>query len=193
MRLAFVLRHRRRFLMHFDTSRGTALPSAPSSTLKRTLAHQATVRKTPRVDRAQSPAGCSPTVDFNSSSTSSSRGNLSLSSLKGDYFGRATRAVPPAFRGEKHKGKGKSHPNKSLTFFEGPLHDKSHIEFHFAQTYPKTSTPKAVHLDNPKSSVSNFQQSVCGTLPSYECKEGLLNGRLNWRCVTSCVVRINYG
>lgn len=178
--------------MHFDPSKGTGLPSGPSSTLKRTLAQQATAHKIPRVDGAQSPARSSSTVfspDFEmpgSSSTSSSRGNLNVSSSKGAYFGRATRAAPPAFRGGKNKGKGQSHPSKSRTFFEGPLHDKSHIESHFAQNYPNASIPKAVHLDNPKSSASNFQNTVCGTLPSYECKEGLLNGRPNWRCVASC-------
>lgn len=177
--------------MHFDPSKGTALPSAPSSTLKRTLSQQATARKIPRVDGAQSPARSSSTVfspDFNmpgSSSTSSSRGNSNASSSRGAYFGRATRAAPPAFQAGKRKGKGKSHSSKSSTIFDGPLHDKSHVESHFAQTYPNASTPKSVHLDNPKSSVSNFQHTVCGTLPNYECKEGLLNGRLIWRCVAS--------
>lgn len=176
--------------MHFDT------PIGISSTLKRTLAQQATVRKTPRVDEAQSP-GSSSTVfspDFKvpgSSSTPSSQGNLNSSS-KGAYFGRATRAAPPAFRGGKNKGRGKGHPRRYPTSFEGPLHDKSHIESHFAQTYPHASAPKAVHLDNPKSFVSNFQNTVCGTLPSYECKEGLLDGRPNWRCVASCIVGMNY-
>lgn len=189
MRFAFILRHRRRLLMQFDPSQGSL---ASSNNLKRTFAQQATARKVPKIEGAQTP-------------TSSSRGTTSIfspefvmpnpppppsssshvgSRSKGSSFGRSSRAPPPSFKGGR--GKGKSSVSLALSrlpLLEGPVHAEQDIEAQFADNYPGAPLPKPVLVSNPKGSLSNWMSNAYNKLPTYESKEGRLeDGRIVWRC-----------
>jgi len=188
MHFAFLLRHRRRLLMHFDPSKGTPLSSSASVSLKRSLAQQATAnaRKIPRTEKAQAPATSSlsssrrgsppvfsPEFQMPTPSSSSSPNLSSNSSNFHRSLGkRAKRATPPAFKGT---GKG--------NVLDGPMRDMNHIVMEFNQQHPDASELKPVHSLNPKSAVANFETIVFGTLPHYDSVEGLVNGRKIWRCV----------
>lgn len=197
--------------MHFDPSQGSSL-TASTSTLKRTLAQQATAtaRKIPRVDGADSPASSSSSTSKTNgrgsstvfspefqmptpSSSTSGQMNSGASWSRGGNFGRANRAAPPAFRGGKGKGKGKG-PSSKATVFEVPVRDKVQIEKQFHQDHPGSTLPKSVHLENPKSALSNFENTVYGTLPKYESIEGVINGKHNWRyaCISLDHITASY-
>lgn len=194
MRLAFVLRHRRRLLMQFDPLRGSQLSSS-SSSLKRTLAQQATARKIPRIEGTEnSPSAFSSTnrvttqgsssvfsPEFKMPTSSSSHIN-STTKGRGGSFSRPVRAAPPAFGGSKSKGRGKSSGSR-LPVLEGPFHDSDHITAHHEQEYPNLKSLRPIDIQNPKSALSNFQNNAFGTLPQYKFVEGVLNGRHIWRWV----------
>jgi hypothetical protein len=185
--------------MQFDPSKGTPLSSSASTSLKRSLAQQSTAsaRKTPRVEGTETPASLyssssrrgssvfSPEFEMPTPSSSASQLSSNSMSRGGSLGQRTTRAVPAAFKGTKNKGRSKSNAGPRTTVFEGPLHDRNYIIAQYDQEYSDIAPPKPIHVQNPKSSLSNFQHTVFGTLPQYDFAEGSVKGREIWRYIFS--------
>jgi hypothetical protein len=176
--------------MQFDPSKGTPLSSSASTSLKRSLSQPATAsaRKAPRIEKNEalsstfssgrgaglgSSSVFSP--EFQMPTPSSSSSQLNSSSKSGSSGQRATRAAPPVFKGTKSKGRGKS--NAKLAVLEGPLRDRDYIVTQYGRNYPGGTTLKAMHTQNPKSSLSNWVLAAYGTQPQYQFSEGLIDGR----------------
>jgi hypothetical protein len=194
--------------MQFDPSKGTPLSPSASTSLKRSLAQQATAsaRKAPRIEGTEALASStssskratgrdsssvfSPEFQMPTPSSSTSSQLTSSSWSRGGSFGqRATRAPPPVFKVAKGKGRGKGSTVPKATVFEGPLHDRNYVVMQFDQEYSGVPPLKPVHAQNPKSTLSNWLQNENGTLPQYEFVEGFMDGRKIWRYPLCCLHR----
>ncbi|KAF9453818.1 P-loop containing nucleoside triphosphate hydrolase protein [Macrolepiota fuliginosa MF-IS2] len=182
-RLALLVRHWQRPLMHFDPAQraSSSNPSkaAPAGT-KRSFSQQAAAlpdvppssSKAPRIDLSQRsprrhPSPSPNTSHQQSSGMSSSRGQGSRGRGGGFQFKhQSSSSSGPSFsRSQKKK------PQRRLPRLDGPLHNEEYI----VQEHKKSPLPlKPLHESTPKSSLGNFSMMAAGKTPSYTFTEGYI-------------------
>jgi hypothetical protein len=203
MRLAFVLRHRRRLLMPFDTA-GSLPSSSAHPHLKRSFAQQATAQRTedppstadalhrsatrenhrpgkvPKIQRAQSPSST-----FHAGSATSSTFpptfEMPTSSAPRSQAKRGgsrslrtgTSSAPGSRSSSKAKGKTTKTP-LSGRLFDDPLHDQDFIIKNYKKDIAGLPLLKETHEENPKSPVSNFIAQTSERLPEFSVEKGFI-------------------
>ncbi|CAE6412163.1 unnamed protein product, partial [Rhizoctonia solani] len=119
----------------------------------------------------------------------SSRMDRAPFSQRGDNRGRMPRGSGGSSRGggrAPSRGRGRGAASAmdkkllSMPTLDGPLHDEAHIKE--VEIDPRLPPVKERWLDNPKSTVSNYCSLHFGKQPTYEAKEGVLEGRKIIRC-----------
>ncbi|KAF5370240.1 hypothetical protein D9615_010076 [Tricholomella constricta] len=187
MRLALLLRQRRRLLMQFDPTKNTA-SSSTSHPHKRPFAHQASALKlepeslkVPRVDMPDASSSFS-----HSRQAKSSKSNIVAppafemppsSSSRSRGFGHRP-SHPAAHASSSRVLKKRGGKYTSHRHLEGPLYDEAYINrIHLTSPIPL----KPLHESTPKSSLGNFAMLVTEQVPTYKSIEGFLEDEATGR------------
>ncbi|CAE6428775.1 unnamed protein product [Rhizoctonia solani] len=165
---------------HFSTTEANTSP-ATSKRLRRSQSSDS--RPTSPTHGAQSAAHSSHTA----LDTRMDRGSFPH---RGDSRGRMSRGSGGFSRGgggrAPSRGRGRGAASAvdkklfSLPALDGPLRDEAHIKV--AEIDPSLPPVKERWLDNPKSTVSNYFSLNFGKQPTYEAREGVLDGKRLFRC-----------
>ncbi|KAH7345119.1 hypothetical protein B0J17DRAFT_29208 [Rhizoctonia solani] len=167
---------------HFSTAEANSSP-ATSKRLRRS--HSSDSRPTSPTHGAQSAIHSSHTA-------LDTAGRMDRGSFphRGDSRGRISRGSGGFSRGgsgrapSRGRGRGATPAVDkklfSLPALDGPLRDEAHIKT--AEIDPSLPPVKERWLDNPKSTVSNYFSLHFGKQPTYEAREGVLEGKRLIRC-----------
>lgn len=200
MRLAFLLRPRRRLLMQLDSPRNHS-PS-PSSSLKRPFSHTPAASSPPSShphapsDLDYQRPGKIPKLE--GTTPSSSEVSVPSSSAMPPPTSHARRTsgpgssllsrMPPLGPSKSSGGSGRGRRGAAANAARAvkatlpePVHDPDYVY----KTYRKKPL-KPQWEENPKSPLANFTNQRLKQQPTYECVQGIAaNGKTVWRCVVS--------
>lgn len=161
-RIALSFRHRQRLLMQFDLSQHSSTSLPPTSSLKRAYSPDTASLQ------SSSPSGPPPKLPKVSNS-SKPRMRAFHSSRPYSSGGSSFRRAPKQDR---------FHPLYSIPQPDDPVHDLLYLQRNYDMTGLKPSWE-----DNPKSPLSNYCLDIGVTLPKYQTKDVLIDGKPGFRYV----------
>ncbi|KAG6857567.1 hypothetical protein H0H87_000166 [Tephrocybe sp. NHM501043] len=182
MRLALLLRQRRRLLMQFDPT-GVTRPFPVSQQPKRPFSQQSLAQlkpqppKFPRLDTPDTSASFS--LSRQAKPTKGSKSFPSTSSLEFPSMAPPSSTRPGGSRSSRHpttpgpssrpsKKRGGAKHTTLLRTLDGPFHDEAYIQ----RTLRVDLPIKPIHEATPKSTLGNIAQVGCDHMPTYKSTEG---------------------